>query len=216
LPLTEWQRKIGVVAVVDAAIYSGPNTPGPKRWSVDEYEQLDEMGLLSREGEHYELIDGEIVSKLGQNNPHIAGITLASEALRAAFGAGFIVSQQRPIALGQSDEPEPDVSVIRGGVRDFDHRMPTPSEIALLVEVVDSRPDTARGAKVSMYARHGIAEYWILDVRSRSLEVRRGPRPEFGDWREITIYTETDPVTPLAVPTSVIAIADLLPTLVAE
>ena len=58
------------------------------------------------------------------------------EALRLAFGSGWEVRAQAPLALDDESEPEPDVAVVPGSFRDYVLRHP--SQPVLLVEVSDS------------------------------------------------------------------------------
>jgi len=185
--------------------------PEPKRWTVDEYLRLFAEGFLPTEGESFELIQGQVLKKLGQNQPHISCIVLLSEALRMAFGTGFVVVQQLPVQLGESNRPEPDVLVLRGQARDFAARSFAASDVALVVEVADSRLDTARGLKVEIYARNGIQEYWIVDLRRRALEVRQGPIADTGEWTVTRIYSEGEEVTPFGAGGKAILVSDLLP-----
>lgn len=88
------------MAVVDEFLIS-PDTTGPRRWTLDEYVRLDEEGFLGTEGEHYELLNGEIIQKLGQNLPHIAGISLVSATLSTVFRESYLVAPQRPLHIGE-------------------------------------------------------------------------------------------------------------------
>jgi hypothetical protein len=56
------------MAVLDETLF-GADTAERRRWTVDEYVRLDEGGFLGGEGERFELLNGEIVRKLGQNLP---------------------------------------------------------------------------------------------------------------------------------------------------
>jgi len=103
-----------------------------------------EAGIFGPE-ERVELIEGEIVEMSPEDPAHSVGIQLAAEALRLAFGTGFHIRVQLPMALDDS-EPEPDVAVVRGSIRDF--RDSHPSTAVLIVEVADSlsplaSPDTS-------------------------------------------------------------------------
>jgi len=186
--------------------------PEQKTWTVDEYLRLFETGALGIEGESYELLQGQVFKKLGQNQPHVSCVVLLSEALRAVFGHGFVVVQQPPIQLGEENRPEPDVMVLRGSARDFAARAFGAQDVALIVEVADSRLDTARGAKVEIYARNRVQEYWIIDLKRRALEVRHSPLPETGEWTITRIYSENESVSPLAAPQGELAVSDLLPS----
>jgi len=184
--------------------------PEPKRWTADEFNRLLEGGLLCQDGERFELLEGEIFKKMGQNDPHIISVLLTLQALRLAFGAGHVVEGQFPVRLDDKSVPEPDITVLRGTLRDYDQGIPLVAGIELLVEVADSRLDTARKPKIELYARQGVPEYWIVNLRARNLEVRRRPRRETGEWTETHIFEEGESVTPLAAQ-SAVAVADLLP-----
>ena len=185
--------------------------PEPKRWTAEDFARFDREGLLGGEGDRFELLDGEILKKLGQNQPHIVSLRLAAQALRVAFGQGFDVSQQVPLRLGPLDVPEPDVTVLNGTARDFDGREPVAKDVALVVEIADSRLDTARGRKLEIYAHHGIAEYLIVNLRERTLEVRRHPRQAQGDWAEVHICAEDETISPLGAAEASVRVSDLLP-----
>lgn len=186
-----------------------------RRFTREEYEWLVAKGVL-RSDERLELIGGEIVERMTpQNSPHVAGIGLSEEALRKAFGAGYVVRVQAPLALGDDSEPEPELAVVRGSIRDYIAMHP--STAALVVEVSDSTLIADRGFKKGLYARAGIQEYWVLNVRDRLLEVYREPRPEPGTpfghgYAQATKLGGQEDVCPLAAPTPArIRVADLLP-----
>ena len=121
---------------------------------------------------------------------------------------------QGPLDLGEISEPEPDVAVIAGNVRDYTDAHPTTA--ALIVEVADTSLAYDRTTKASLYAKAGIADYWIVNLIERQLEVHRYPTSDaarlygFG-YAEITVLTAAESVVPLAMPQASIAVADLLP-----
>jgi Uma2 family endonuclease len=184
-----------------------------RRWKRVEYERLIECGIFQPD-ERLELIDGLLLLREPQSSPHMAAIRLAERALTRAFGAGWDVRGQGPIALDDDSEPEPDVSVVRGDPRDYvDHH---PSDPVLVVEVSLGRVAFDRGEKAGLYARAGVPEYWIVNLVERALEVRRRPVPSGTEpygatYDEVAILGPNDSVTPLAVPASRITVADLLP-----
>jgi Uma2 family endonuclease len=145
-----------------------------RRWTRAEYEQLGELGVLGPD-ERVELIDGEIVNMPPQHSRHATGVRLAEDALRAAYGAGFDVRAQLPLALGPYSEPEPDVAVVRGSILDFATGHPTSA--VLVVEVSEATLAFDRDVKASLYAAAGIPEYWIANLVHRQLEIYRDPAP---------------------------------------
>lgn len=177
-----------------------------RRWTRDEYHRMAESEIL-RPDDRVELIDGEIVTMAPQTSRHATAVQLVHEALRGAFGDGHSVRSQLPLALGENDEPEPDLAVVSGSPRDFaeDH----PSTALLVVEVAETTLGFDRSVKQSLYARFGIPEYWILNLPAGVLELHRSP--EGDGYRERRVLTESDSIAPLAKPQASIGIADLLP-----
>jgi Uma2 family endonuclease len=184
-----------------------------RKWTRVEYERLVDSEILGP-SDRIELLGGEMIVKEPQSSPHVAGIQLVARAFRQAFGDGWDVRVQAPVALDEESEPEPDVSVVRGDPRDYRDAHPTCP--ALVVEVALSRLGFDRERKGSLYARAAIAEYWIVNLPDHRLEVYRDPVPDgaapFG-WRygsAATLGPERR-VVPLAVPGVEIPVADMLP-----
>jgi Uma2 family endonuclease len=121
---------------------------------------------------------------------------------------------QGPLALDEESLPEPDVAVVRGSFRDYSANHP--SRPALVVEVSESSLALDREHKGSLYARAGLADYWIADLVHRALEVHRAPGADpaapFG-WRyqSVAVLGLDAGVAPLAVPGAEINVADLFP-----
>jgi Uma2 family endonuclease len=178
-----------------------------------EYDRLVECELLGPD-DKIELLDGLMVVKEPQYSPHATGIQLAAQALRAAFGDGFHVRAQAPVALDDDSEPEPDVSVVSGEPRDY--RDEHPARPVLIVEVALSRLRFDRSRKGSLYARAGLPDYWIVNIPDGRLEVYREPMPDaaapFG-WRYGSVVTLTPErrIAPLAAPGAPVLVGDLLP-----
>jgi len=183
----------------------------PRRWTRAEYYRLGEAGFF--DGERVELLDGEVWTLPPQGTPHFSAIRRASGGLDAAFGPGFEIREQAPITLDDGAEPEPDVAVVPGSWRDYEDHHPTPAEVRLLIEVSDATLRKDRGEKAEDYARAGIADYWIVNLVHRQLEVYRDPfaRPDRAFYRASQILLPGEAVAPLSAPQSKVAVADLLP-----
>lgn len=183
-----------------------------RRWTRLEYERLVNAGFFH--GEPIELIGGELLVAEPQGNPHAVAVTLTAQALRAAFGAGWVVREEKPIAPDDESEPEPDVCVAPGAPRD--HLGGHPARPVLVVEVAESSLAWDRADKGSLYARAGITDYWIVNLLDRVLEVYRRPISDmaasFG-WRYESMETLRPPlgIAPLANLDVQVAVADLLP-----
>jgi len=143
------------------------------RFSVDEYHQLIELGILT-EDDDIELLDGLLVQKMSRRPPHDMCIDLFREAITRLLPLGYMPRCQQAITLATS-EPEPDFAIVRGGPRDFSVTHPLPPVIDLVVEVSDSSLDTDREDKLPLYAQAGIAQYWIVNIPDMQIEVHTLP-----------------------------------------
>jgi Uma2 family endonuclease len=182
-------------------------------WTRSEYDRLIEIGFF-HEDDPIELLGGHLVVREPQHAPHATAVRLVDEALRRAFGPGWDVRSGLPVALDDESEPEPDVCVVPGGPRDY--RDAHPSHPVLIVEIALSSLHLDRRIKSSLYVRAGIADYWIVALPDRHIEVRRHPVADAAaahDWRyaQVVVYGPGDIVSPLAAPQAAIPVADLLP-----
>lgn len=175
-------------------------------WTRHEYERMVEAGVLGPET-HVELLDGEIIEMSPQGPPHVTATHLVADALRRVLPPGMVLRMQAPIALDDVSEPEPDVCIVRGAVRDFAEHHPTSA--LLIIEVSDSSLGMDGRDKAIAYARNGIPEYWIIDLRHRVLQVSTEPGPKgYGRRRSLT---PGENVAPCMVPDIVLDVTDLLP-----
>jgi Uma2 family endonuclease len=179
-----------------------------KRWTREEYEAMVARGILAPES-HVQLLDGEIIQMTSQGALHRTAVTLIAETLRTIVPSAHHVQVQARLAISYDGEPEPDVAVIRGGIRDYvtEH----PATAALVIEVADTSLDLDRRRKKAAYARAGIPEYWILNLPDRRLEVHRDPEPNAGTYRTERTLRAGDEISPASFPTARILVSALLP-----
>jgi Uma2 family endonuclease len=182
-----------------------------RRWTRQEYERLIKLRVL-HEDEPVELLAGHLVVSEPQRTPHAVAIQLVEDALRPAFGAGWSIRVQLPLALGPDSEPEPDVAVVRGVPRD--HLREHPSTPALVVEVAHDSLRTDRTLKRRLYARAGVQDYWIVNLIDRLVEIYREPVVDDRQrwtYRSQSLGRPGEHVVPLAAPAAPIAVDELLP-----
>jgi Uma2 family endonuclease len=187
--------------------------PHPRLWTREEYYKMAEVGVF-QPGDRVELVGGKVITMVPQDSPHYTAIDLTAAELRRIFAIGYVVRIQGPLDLGLISQPEPDVAVVRGTIRDY--AKAHPNSALLVIEVAESSLTYDRGIKASLYASSGIPEYWVLNLVDRRLEVSHDPiampgQPHGYGYRTCTQYLATDTVTPLATPQGSIAVADLLP-----
>lgn len=184
--------------------------PSPYKWTVDRYYRLGDLGFF--EGKRVELIRGDILEMAPMKTPHAVSIQLLFEALSAIFAKGFTVRPQLPLGLSKANEPEPDIAVVSGSIRDYLESHP--ASALLVAEVSDATLQFDRTSKGALYAEFGIQEYWIVNVKDRQLEVNRKPSKRAANkfyYAEQTIYREDQSIAPLAKPKAKIKVADILP-----
>ena len=177
----------------------------PHRFTVAEYDRMIDLGIL-KEDARVELIRGEIVAKMSIGDAHIACVDRLNRLLVRAVSDDAIVSVQNPIRLADS-EPEPDL-VLKRPRQDF-YGKPGPADILLVIEVADASLEDDREVKGPLYAENGIAEYWIVNLIDRCLEVHRQPRPD-GTYADVRTMRAREMVEVGTIPGVRVAVADLI------
>jgi Uma2 family endonuclease len=182
-----------------------------RRWSKQEYHRLGELGFFR--GQRVELLEGHIVVLSPQKPEHSFTVDRAARALDGHFGQAYWVRMQLPLDLGEPSEPEPDVSVVIGPASQY--RTSHPTGAVLIVEVSDTTLSYDRRRKGSLYARAGIADYWIVNLVRRQVEVYRDPIPDSSQrygfrYASRTYRLPGAGITPLALPQVVVGVAELL------
>jgi Uma2 family endonuclease len=172
---------------------------------------MTEAGVLT-ENDRVELIGGEILTVTPQKSQHATVVSLANETLRSVLVPNSYVRMQLPLAMGDDSEPEPDIAVVRGSIRDYLDAHP--QSALLIVEVSESTLAFDRHVKDSLYARERIPEYWIINLVDSVVEIYRDPVQDpsarFGwSYSRSERFTRTDSIAPSF--GSAIAVADLLP-----
>ena len=187
-----------------------PRRDGVFRFTINQFYKLDDLGYF--EDRHVELIDG-VIYEMTRRPAHAVGVQLATHILIATF-AGRSVRSGLPLDVGRRSLPEPDLAVVVGGPRDYADNHPTTA--LLIMKVSDSTLRKDRTLKVHLYAYAGLADYWLLNLVDRQLEIYRNPGPDPArkgrfTFAEVTIVPADGHASPLAAPGARIAVADLLP-----
>ena len=147
------------------------------------------------------------------NGPHAQTIMLLQAALIRIFGADYSVRVQLPLVVSDTSEPEPDLAVVEGDARAHPDN---PTSALLCVEVSDSTIASDLGVKAALYAQADVPEYWVIDINSRLVHVHCTPihadaLPNGHGYQTVSRLTQTDEVSPLAAPHTLVLVADLLP-----
>ena len=181
--------------------------------TVPDYHRMIDAGVLDEE-DRVELLEGFLVPKMPHSPLHDGTIQRIAKILRRILGERWDIRIQSAVTTADS-EPEPDLAIVRVDESDFLDRHPDLADIGLLIEVADSTLLQDRDDKARLYARAGIVEYWIANVRDRQLEVFRRPSgpTESPSYAETLIITMAESVE-LRLDGQVVAtipLAELLP-----
>jgi Uma2 family endonuclease len=110
-------------------------------------------------------------------------------------GDQAIVSPQNAVAISDKNAPQPDLALLRP---DYPGKLPTASDVLLVIEVADTTLVYDRDTKIPLYARYGIPEAWLIDVHSRSLSIYL--EPSANGYRRRLNPSPTDTVSPFLLP----------------
>jgi len=166
-----------------------------KRFTREEVERLLDTDFFT--GQRLELIDGDLIDKMGQKPRHAFAIRLITRWLASVFPVEQIQIQLPIEAAGEDRErsvPEPDIAVLSQWKDDFRSRHPRGDELLLVVEVSDTSASFDLSRKAALYARAGVPEYWVLDLVRRVLVVHRMP-DGLSAYRLIQLLAEADSVS---------------------
>ena len=175
--------------------------------TVAEYHRMGEVGIL-HEDDRVELIEGELVAMTPIGSNHSGTINTLTRALVMAVGDRGVVAVQNPVQLDDLSEPQPDFSILRPRSDDYRRATPRPDEVLLIIEVADSSLAYDRAIKRALYARHGIPEFWIVNLQANNVEVCRMPAGEA--YTDISTVERDGTLEPQLLPGAAIPAAVLL------
>jgi Uma2 family endonuclease len=134
---------------------------GLLEFTVDEFHRFAEAGIIDP-GKRIELLDGHIVEMAPIGSRHWDRHGTIVPYLAQAFGNRAKVIGQGSFPLGLRSEPQPDIAVLVP--RNYEDRTAASNEILAVIELADSSLGKDLGPKRALYARHGIADYLVVDL----------------------------------------------------
>jgi len=155
------------------------------RWTVAEIERLAATGFFN-EYDQFELLGGEIVpmmSPAGRRHETIR-IKLAHRMGRLAR-EDVIVAEEPQFNLSPDTFLKPDILVHLDTIETYDLQG---RDALLVVEVAETSLDYDLKTKLSLYASHGVREYWVINAVTRVTTVHRQPTGN--------VYAATEEVPP--------------------
>ncbi len=179
-----------------------------KLFDVTEYYRMAEAGVFSGHP-RVELIEGEILEMAAIGGRHIGAVMALTELFVRAAAGRFKVCVKNSLRLDDRSEPEPDVVLLRPRADRYRiGQPPMAADAVLVVEVAGSSLEYDKRVKMPLYARHGIAESWLVDVDAASVTVYRLPTHD--GYADTKTYKEAEIIEPLALPGVSILVADVV------
>ena len=149
-------------------------TSTPKRFTIEEYHRLAELGFLT-EDDRVELIRGEIIQMAAKGTSHTSCSSNLLRELVILIANRATVRCQDPIVLPSNSEAEPDFAIVRNRDDNYLSSHLRSADILLVIEVSDSTLKYDQDVKISLYAEAGISDYWIFNLVDNYLEVYSEP-----------------------------------------
>jgi len=170
----------------------------PRRlFTVEEYHRMAEVGIFHPD-ERVELIEGEIVQMSPIGPRHAGCVINANRLFITRLGDRAVVSPQNPVVIQPRSEPQPDLLLLRPRAVSYSRAHPIPEDVLLAVEVADTTVRFDRLVKARLYARAGIAEFWLFLTTGGTVEVYRAPGSD--GYTSVTPRGSGQVVSPLAFP----------------
>jgi Uma2 family endonuclease len=178
----------------------------PRRlFTVEEYHRMAEVGIFQPD-ERVELIEGEIIQMSPISPRHAGCVINATRLFITRLGDRAVVSPQNPVVIQPRSEPQPDLLLLRPRAVSYSREHPIPEDVLLAVEVADTSVRFDRLVKARLYARAGIAEFWLCLTMDGTVEVYRAPGSD--GYTSAMHHGPGQTVSPLAFPDVGFAVTD--------
>ena len=141
---------------------------------------------------------------------HASVVTTLSMFFARQVGELAIVSTQNPISLPPDNEPQPDMLLLKPRPDRYRNALPTALDVMLLIEVSDTTFKYDREIKLPVYARHGIVEVWLIDLKGGILEIHREPGSK--GYRKLLRPERSEIVAPALISEARLPLIEIWPT----
>lgn len=140
-------------------------------FTLDQVWGMVAAGILDPDA-RVELIEGELIDMAPQNAPHMEAKRALITQLVRRLSDTFAIHVEGTLSLSPRSAPSPDIFVHAVQHKVDQVRGP---DVLLLIEVSDSTLAYDLGRKAKLYAKHGVGDYWVVDVYGRRVVVHREP-----------------------------------------
>jgi len=163
-------------------------------------------GVLTKY-DRIELIEGDMLDMAPIGTKHSAMTSRLHELFVLAVARSATVVSGGPVNLGEFSQPQPDLMLLKRRPDFYSGKTPEAVDVLLLIEVSDSSLSFDQGIKLNLYARYGVAEYWVVDVEGRRVVTYREPTAK-GYIRKAE-FQAPDAITPQAFPGVKIVVGEI-------
>jgi Uma2 family endonuclease len=173
---------------------------GPVRFTIHDALQMVERGILP-EDSTVELLEGELVyrdrfdlrgDEIVEGFRHSYVITALGDLRGRVNDARRHLRTQSTLICSDSHAPIPDAVVLRGTLDDYRDRLPGAADAWCVIEVADSSYERDTGEKLAGYARAGVIQYIVVNLRNRTAEVYTSPDTAAGTYPAPRVVREAE------------------------
>lgn len=168
---------------------------------------MAEVGLLPLDA-RTELLDGEIIDMAPIGSRHAWCVARLTMVLGQRLADEALLWVRSPVRLNDLSEPQPDLALLRLPDDIYEERLPSGSDILLLVEVADTSVRFDRLRKTPAYARAGVVEVWLIDLEARTIECHRDPVD--GAYRQVAHFVPGDTISAAFAPDATFEVTDFI------
>lgn len=177
------------------------------RFTVAEYERMGRIGIFS-EDERVELVCGEVIEMPPIGERHAACVDFLTQLITLRLRRSAIVRVQSPVRLDEHSQPQPDITILKRRDDFYRHAHPGPEDILLIVEVSDTTLEYDMKVKVPLYARAGIPETWVVNLRGGRVKTYADPAK--GAYQTLTSYARGDELQSRSLAALRVSVAEVL------
>jgi Uma2 family endonuclease len=165
------------------------------RFTWHDAQEMVRLGIIPEDAST-ELINGAIVLKdraargepltmIGQD--HRKCVERLSALRKVIDSDARHVESQQPLMCSETHVPEPDFMVLRGTLDEY-AALATAADAWCVVEVADASYERDTGEKLQGYARAGVAQYVVINLRNSTAEVYTSPNLADGTYAPPEIH----------------------------
>jgi Uma2 family endonuclease len=172
-------------------------------FTLDDVFEMMRIGALDPDAK-VELIDGAVIEMAPEGMPHVRAKMQLAMSLMSRAGDAVRVVIDSTLRLSSTSAPDPDL-YLYGAELALDSL--DGASVGLVIEVSGTSLARDMSKKAEIYARHGVRDYWVVDVAARKIIIHRDPRD--GAYSSLFTALADEAVAPLAFPDLPLRLSDL-------